>query len=62
MKVTDIRSIAKEMGIKNTSKMKKNDLIHSIQRTEGNSDCYGISWRHQCGQQDCRWRQDCLAE
>jgi hypothetical protein len=44
MKVTDIRTIAKDMGIKNTSKMKK------------------ISWRHQCGQQDCRWRQDCLAE
>ena len=62
MKVTEIREIAKTMGIKNTAKMKKTDLIHSIQVHEGNDSCYGAPWRLECGQDDCSWRRDCQSE
>ncbi|KIH77636.1 Rho termination factor, N-terminal domain [Geoalkalibacter ferrihydriticus] len=59
MNVAEIREIAKTMGIKATSKMKKAELIQAIQRHEGNADCYGAPWRLECGQDDCLWRRDC---
>ncbi len=62
MKLTEIRDIAKTMGIRNTSKLKKADLIRTIQRHEGNQDCYGAPWRLECSQEDCSWNRDCRTQ
>ena len=51
MVVKDIRAKAREMGIKNYSKMAKTDLIHAIQEKEGNAPCYQNI-------DDC-WQFDC---
>jgi len=59
MKVDEIRATAKEMGIKVT-RMKKADLIRSIQIAEGNNDCYGKTVDTDCGQTACLWREDCI--
>jgi hypothetical protein len=40
MVVKDIRAKAREMGVKNYSKLSKVDLIHAIQEKEGNAACY----------------------
>ena len=37
------------------------NLIRSIQRAEGNMDCYGRD-RQQCDQMSCAWRTYCLKE
>lgn len=34
MGLTELRSLAKEMGLKNTSKLKKNELIELIQESK----------------------------
>ena len=59
MKVDEIRTTAKEMGIK-VARMKKADLIRSIQIAEGNNDCYGKAVDNRCDQTACLWREDCL--
>jgi len=35
------------------------NLVRSIQRAEGNVDCYRRG-RRQCGRMDCVWRDHCL--
>jgi len=35
------------------------NLIRSIQRAEGNPDCFGRAQGH-CDHPDCAWRQYCL--
>ena len=35
------------------------NLIRSIQRAEGNPDCFGRAQDH-CDRLDCAWRQYCL--
>ncbi len=59
MLVKDIKAIAKDMGIA-AGKMKKEELIHTIQEAEGNFPCYGTAENGECDQMDCRWRDDCL--
>ena len=61
MNLTKIRSLAKGAGVK-PGKMKKADLIRSIQRTEGHFDCFASATSGDCDQQDCLWREDCFAE
>jgi hypothetical protein len=34
-------------------------LIRSLQRNEGNLDCFGKA-PHSCGQVECTWREYCL--
>ncbi|MDF1593899.1 MAG: hypothetical protein P1P89_20510 [Desulfobacterales bacterium] len=34
-------------------------LIRSVQRIEGNPDCFGKASRH-CSQRDCCWKPYCL--
>lgn len=58
MKVEDIKTKAKTMGIA-VNKMKKTDLIQAIQSKEGNFPCYG-SAQGNCDQAGCMWRKDCL--
>jgi len=36
-------------------------LIQSIQRIEGNPDCFGTAGGY-CDRQDCQWRCYCLKE
>jgi len=59
MKMTEIKKIAKDMGIK-PGKMRKAELIRAIQQQEGNFPCFMTAEGH-CDQMDCCWRDDCLA-
>ena len=59
MDISDVRNIAKKNGIK-AGKMKKEEIIRSIQRAEGNFDCFGSAFSGQCTQTACLWRKDCL--
>ncbi len=57
MKVREIREKARELGVKNYSRLRKEALIRAIQRAEGHNECYQ---RIQgCGQTDCCWMADC---
>ncbi len=58
MRVEDIRNIARERGIK-TGKLTKGELIRTIQREEGNNDCFGLRASLPCDQSGCLWRADC---
>jgi hypothetical protein len=58
MKLQEIREIAGKMGIA-AGKLNKTELIRTIQRTEGNTDCYALRG-HECDQINCLWRKDCM--
>ncbi len=58
MNLTQVKKMAKEMGIK-TGTMKKMELIHNIQLTEGNFDCFGKAEGY-CDQANCSFRGDCV--
>lgn len=59
MQMTEIKTIAKQYGVK-TSKLKKAELIKTIQLAEGNFDYYATPAVGSCGQEACLWRSDCL--
>ena len=59
MKIQAIRTIAKKMGVK-VGNRGKIELIRSIQRAEGNNDCFATPYVHECNQYNCLWREDCL--
>ena len=61
MKMTDIRDIAKGLGIK-TSRMSKINLVRQIQESEGNFGCFNTADSGECDQGTCFWRDDCLAK
>lgn len=58
MNMQDIRNIAKDRGIK-AGKLTKIELVRTIQRTEGNFDCFATDVEGTCSQQGCLWRGDC---
>ena len=58
MKLSEIKKKAKKLGAK-PGKMGKTELIRSIQRAEGNFDCFGTAADY-CDQLGCAWRDDCL--
>ena len=58
MKIQKIRAIAKGKGVV-AGKMGKAELIKSIQRAEGNSDCFAGRPISECDQINCLWREDC---
>ena len=60
MKMTEVKEKAKSLGI-SPGKMKKADLIHAIQSTEGNFPCFKTGLPS-CDQYNCCWRSDCLPE
>ena len=60
MKFNEIRKMAKEMQI-NTYRMKKTDIIRTIQKTENNIECYGTERINNCNEEMCLWRDDCLS-
>jgi len=59
MTVKEIKVIAKKMGIQ-AGKMKKADLVRTIQMTEGNTPCFQTGVISSCDQVDCCWRSDCM--
>ena len=60
MKMEDIRTLARAIGIK-PGRLNKTQLIHTIQRQEGNFDCFGSAVNGDCDQLACSWREDCFA-
>jgi hypothetical protein len=58
MTMPEIKDRAKALGI-TPGRMKKAELIHTIQQAEGNTPCYGWS-NGQCDQSECCFIQDCL--
>jgi hypothetical protein len=60
MKMTDVRTMARDLGINSFGKSKA-ELIKEIQRKEGNFDCYG-SAENYCDQAECLFRASCLSE
>jgi hypothetical protein len=59
MRISEIEKKAKKVGIKDSWKLSKTDLIKTIQRNEGNFDCFGTAANY-CDQFVCCWRDDCL--
>jgi hypothetical protein len=64
MKVRFKIQLRDKMGTEETFKSKSDyvdlgSLIRSIQRVEGNIDCYRTG-RQQCEQMNCVWRDHCL--
>lgn len=59
MKVTEVKEIAKQLGVK-VSRQTKTDLIKQIQLAEGNFDCYATTANGFCDQDSCAWRPDCF--
>ena len=59
MDLKEVKGIARQRGVK-AAKMKKDEIIRSIQKAEGNFDCFGTAVSGHCSQSDCLWREDCL--
>ncbi|MDD4979987.1 MAG: SAP domain-containing protein [Candidatus Omnitrophica bacterium] len=59
MRLIEIEKKARGLGVKDTWKYSKKDLIKTIQRKEGNFDCFATAKRG-CDQLACCWRADCL--
>jgi hypothetical protein len=57
--MTEIGQKAILLGIQ-PDQMDKAELIHSIQRAEGNTPCFRTS-KNQCLHTDCCFMADCLA-
>jgi hypothetical protein len=58
MKMAAIKKKAEPFGI-NPNNMKKAELIHAIQKAEGNTPCFGKS-NGQCPYTDCCFMDDCF--
>ena len=58
MNMTQVKAVAKERGVK-PGRMKKEELIRTIQWAEGNSQCFNTNFSDRCGQENCLWRPDC---
>lgn len=58
-KINELRERAKQLGLKNNSKLSKRELIWGIQMAEGYDQCYERIM--DCAQEDCWFRPDCLA-
>jgi hypothetical protein len=58
MTVKEVKAIAKRMGLK-TGRLRKAELINSIQTAEGNIPCFGMERLQYCGEEGCLWRDDC---
>jgi hypothetical protein len=56
--LTELKKKAKPFGI-DSYKMNKTQLIHSIQRAEGNTPCFGTS-PGLCPYTTCCFKADCL--
>ncbi len=60
MRFNQVRNLAREMGIRARRTTTKTELIRTIQREEGNFDCFASASAGECDQMDCVWRVDCF--
>ena len=61
MRLSEVEKRAKAVGINDTWKFSKKELIRNIQRTEGNHECFGsLKVGQNCVHSGCCWRDDCL--
>jgi hypothetical protein len=60
MTIKQVKEIAKEKGIKVGKGMKMENIIRTIQRAEGNFECFGTATAGVCNQINCLWMEDCL--
>ena len=58
MRLMEVKTMAKEMGIV-PGRKRKTQLIRGIQDREGNIPCFGTSRVEACGEEGCLWREDC---
>ncbi len=58
MNLTEIKQLARDRGIA-PGKLRKTELIHSLQAQEVSSECYNTNHAQVCGQPNCLWRSDC---
>lgn len=58
MKLVEIKELAKNHGI-NPGRMKKAELVRTIQKLENNEPCFETGKAKICGQPECLWREDC---
>jgi len=54
-----VKKVATEKGIAVGSKLKKEEIIRLVQKSEGNDQCFMTGKAATCGQADCLWRPDC---
>lgn len=59
MRLSEIEKIARSKGIENTWKYSKKELIKTIQKAEGYSDCFATANKN-CIQMSCCWRNECI--
>ena len=59
MNMEEVRSRAKAAGLTAIARRRKGELIRTIQRSEGNQECFGSAWRYDCPWPDCCWKEDC---
>lgn len=59
MNMQEVRAIAKSHQI-DAIGMSKVDIVHTIQREEGNFDCFATAYDGVCDQGNCMWREDCF--
>ena len=57
MRLSEVEKRAKSLGIRDTWRLSKKELIKIIQRAEGNTDCFGTK-HNSCEQLCCCWRSD----
>jgi hypothetical protein len=61
MKVQEIRDLARTLGLGQTGRMSKLQLIRTIQSAEGNFPCFATALDDCCDQAGCLWRVDCFS-
>lgn len=59
MKISDVKEIARNMGMKINKKANKIELVRAVQKNEGNYDCFATPHVRECNQSNCLWREDC---
>ncbi len=59
MRLSAIEKKARGLGIKDTWKFTREELVRQIQKSEGFIPCYATG-RRICAQMECCWREDCL--
>ncbi len=59
MRLSEVEKKAKSLGIRDTWRLSKKELIRTIQKKEGNYDCFATA-RSFCDQLTCLWRGDCI--
>ncbi len=58
MNVKDIKKLAAQKGVQ-AGRLRKKELIRSIQTAEQNPVCFMTDQADTCGETSCLWRTDC---